>query len=247
MIVIPINAFSEKEVRESGQLSLFKQLIESDMDGIEIRRELLTSSDKPLAQFQTDRYTVYSAPVELFQADGSFNRENVRVVVQEMKEIKADTLKLPLGCFKEDQSDVQEMDDFFREMLLPGAKWLVENDQTYHGGTIEPLVQFLQTCQKKKVKAGLTFDTGNWQYTGESAEKAFRLLGAEIQYLHLKHVKKTSQGFETVPIPLGQQAEWEAIMDRLPVDIPVALEFPLSIHDISLYQTYIEKKKAVVQ
>ncbi|WP_050179992.1 sugar phosphate isomerase/epimerase family protein [Domibacillus robiginosus] len=247
MIVIPMNAFGDAQVKERGQVSLFHQLIERGIEGIEIRRELLQFSDRPLAQFRTERYTVYSAPIELFKKDGTFNQENLEIVVQEMKEIKADTLKLPLGSFTDMHSDVKEMDRFFRRTLPTGARWLVENDQTKEGGKIEPLAAFFRVCVTEGVVAGFTFDTGNWQYTGESVQEAFHVLKDHIKYLHVKHVNETGQGLQTVPVPLGEQADWEVIMDLLPAAIPIALEFPLSMEDISSYKNYIEKKKAVVQ
>ncbi|WNS81423.1 hypothetical protein RRU94_11530 [Domibacillus sp. DTU_2020_1001157_1_SI_ALB_TIR_016] len=247
MIVIPMNAFGEAEVKKNGQAFLFKQLIESDIKGVEIRRELLTPSDRPLEQFQTEHYTVYSAPVELFQADGTFNKENLQIVVQEMTEIKADTLKLPLGSFMKGKSNVKEMDHFFRKALPAGTQWLVENDQTKQGGTIEPLAAFLEICSEEGMEAGLTFDTGNWRYTGESVQKAFHVLKSYIRYLHVKQVNETPEGLQTVAIPLGKSAEWEMILELLPAAVPVALEFPLSMNDLFLYKNYIEKKKAVVQ
>lgn len=247
MIVVPMNSFPPEEIQKKGQIFFCKKVLESGTEAVEIRKELLTTLDWPLEQFRTERYTVYSAPVDLFDRAGNLNQKELKGAIQEMKQMQANTLKLPLGHFKREYSNVVEMNAFFRTELAPETDWLIENDQTEWGGKIKPITQFFMVCREASIDAGLTFDTGNWLYTGERMEEAFRVLKESIRYLHLKHVEETAGGLKTVAIPLDGKADWEKVMSALPENIPLALEFPLSLEEIPLFKNYIEKKEGVVK
>lgn len=247
MIVIPMNSFPPEEMQKKGQIFFFEKVFESGTEAVEIRKELLTPLDWPLEQFQTERYTVYSAPVDLFDQAGNLNQRELKGAIQEMKQMQANTLKLPLGHFKREYSSVVEMNAFFYTELAPGTEWMIENDQTEWGGKIKPISQFFKACREANIDVGLTFDTGNWLYTGERMEEAFHVLKESIRYLHLKHVEETAEGLKTVAIPLDGKANWEKVMSELPENIPAALEFPLLLEEISLFKNYIEKKEGVVK
>lgn len=240
-IVIPLNAFNSKEVLEKGQGFFVPMISRAGANGIEIRRELLTKHDYPLTQLKTIiidscLFLVYSAPNPLWKADGVLNSEELNSVIQEAKELGASLIKVPLGHYEPSYSNIRDMEQLLKESET-NIKLLVENDQTPYGGTIHPLSCFFQNVHKNKLSIHMTFDIGNWKYCGENVVEALRQLYPFIRYIHLKHVERHGESWETLPLPMEKSAEWKGILAALPQDLPVALEFP--IENVQLIQRYI--------
>lgn len=240
-VIIPLNAYSNERMTIKEHEVFISAAAKAGAHGVEIRRELLPEGD---VSFEDIRQaienhgltSVYSAPVEMWNEDGSFNKESIMDVLMEAAEIGSQSVKLPLGHFGQHLSLV-DCKSFFNQHL-GSIKLLVENDQTLHGGNIERLVNFFENASIHGIPVSMTFDIGNWQYTGEDVNQAKEQLKKHVVYLHLKYVIETENGLETLPLPFDHNAKWRQIMKGFSEDLPAALEFP--IHDKELTKSYID-------
>jgi sugar phosphate isomerase/epimerase len=244
-VVIPLNALDRNEVREKGQRFFIQKMYGTGVSGVEIRRELLTVHDHPLGHLKTiademGMFLVYSSPSPLWVANGRLNEE-LRLVIQEAKELGAVMLKVPLGCY---DPLLCEMDDLktLLEEIKEQLQLFIENDQTPNGGTISSLYRFFNDIHEYQLPVYMTFDIGNWKYCGESAAVALSHFHPFIRYVHLKHVEKYDGGLKTVPLTEENSKEWKAILRAFSTDLPIALEFP--INDVEFIPYYIRLLQA---
>lgn len=229
-IVVPLNAFDRKEVLEKGQIAFIKLIAESGAYGVEIRRELFQVGDLPLKQLREEiavysLFTVYSTPVDLWKIDGSLNRQELEQIFKEASILGASWVKTSLGNYKEEISDSVELKKFL--MQNEKVKLLVENDQTYYGGKLINVKTFFESVVNLNIPVNMTFDTGNWMYTGENAMEALVQLKEYIAYLHFKNVTQNGIELTTCAIDTSENAEWRIIASQFPSDLPKALEFPI--------------------
>jgi sugar phosphate isomerase/epimerase len=61
----------------------------------------------------------------------------------------------------------------------------VENDPTASGGTLQRLRSFFENCTRKGIPIRMTFDIGNWSWSGENVFEAAEALADYVVYLHL--------------------------------------------------------------
>lgn len=252
-IIVPLNVFQSERVIEKGQEFFIPIISETGADGVEIRRELLTQNDYPLTRLKNiimdyGLFIVYSAPIPLWKRCGALNDEELNSVIHEAKELGATLIKVSLGFYQPNRSDIHHL----KQLLYENGNeihLLVENDQTSCGGSIHHLLCFFKSASIYKLPVNMTFDIGNWKYSGENVYDALHQFYKFIKYVHLKHVEIDNGKWSTLPLPLDESAEWRRILDVLPQDLPVALEFP--IENTQMIQRYIsifrksEKKKGV--
>ncbi|WP_163182719.1 sugar phosphate isomerase/epimerase family protein [Neobacillus sedimentimangrovi] len=227
-VIVPLNAFNRVEVLKRGQASFFQMIAQSGAFGVEIRRELLTEQDLPLRTMreeieQYQLFTVFSAPVELWKKNHLFNEKEITEIFQEGKELGAKWIKVSLGHFHKEQSNVTDLHLFLNEHKE--IQLLVENDQTLYGGNIHQLKTFFESAYENGVPVKMTFDVGNWHYTEQDAEEALSELAPYVHYLHLKQVEEKDG--ERVTVPLQKNNHWEFILKRFPSEMMKALEFPI--------------------
>ncbi|MGD6795042.1 sugar phosphate isomerase/epimerase family protein [Metabacillus indicus] len=233
MIIVPMNVFNRKEVLDKGQLNFIRTAAAAGADGIEIRRELLTANDSfsHLKEELTRlaMFTVYSAPSEVWGKGGTINSSELTKVFEEARSIGAKWLKLPLGHYVQGVSDPAELDLFLKE--YKGLQLLIENDQTPHGGKIEHLADFFESASKIEIPVRMTFDIGNWHFTGVKPESAFSRLREYISYLHLKEVALRDGELHPAELSAAKHAGWRMFQNRTGKSVPVALEFPIQPHE----------------
>ncbi|PKG22522.1 sugar phosphate isomerase/epimerase family protein [Niallia nealsonii] len=232
-IFIPLNAFSN-ELGLQEDIDFYISIItKSNADGIEIRRELLDllSIHNEMKKIITslasyNLKSIYSAPIPLWREDGSLNERSLTTLFEECKLLQATSLKLPLGHFHHENSNL----DAFHSLLQKYStiKLLIENDQTKEGGQIKNLLAFFKETDKKKIPVKMTYDIGNWIYLKEDALHAAALLSPYVAYYHLKHVIQSNNSLITVPISKEDQALWKTVDQHYFSNIPKALEFPLN-------------------
>jgi sugar phosphate isomerase/epimerase len=244
-VVIPLNAFNRTEVFEKGQEAFVELIATSGAYGIEIRRELFTESILPLEKVRKkikefDLFTVFSAPVELWNENGLINREMIRRTYQEAQNLGAKWMKVSLGHFHKEKSSCMELNLFLQELEGENGnvQLLVENDQTMHGGNVENLMAFFESAYLHQTPVKMTFDTGNWYYTGQDIQHALINLSKYVVYLHFKHVEKSGDDLVTLPLPNEEAAEWRDILKQFPTEMVKALEFP--IEPVAETKKYIE-------
>lgn len=229
-VIVPINAFDRNEVLEKGQTSFIKLIAESGAYGIEIRRELFSNQDPSLDCMKNEiekyqLFTVYSAPIELWKEDFQLNEQELTTIFQEGKRLGAKWIKVSLGHFDQELSNVSLIDLFLKNH--PEIQLLVENDQTVHGGNISNLKAFFESAYAQNVPVRMTFDVGNWYYSKQDVDEALTQLSQYVHYLHLKQVDQENDELVTVPLQKKIGHSWEKVMNTLPSHVIKALEFPI--------------------
>lgn len=239
-VIIPLNAFDRKEVLENGQLSFISMIKESGAYGAEIRRELFSEQEFPLKQMREEMtgslFTVYSAPVELWEMNGTLNEDEILEMKAEALLLGASWVKVSLGHYIKGVSDLEKLNQLLNQ--FDSMELLIENDQTLHGGNAEILRSFFESASIAEVPVKMTFDTGNWLYTNENPIEAFGMLKEFVAYLHLKNVVPSGNGFITTELSNSETADWKQIAEQLPLNLPRALEFP--VHPVSRLKDFIE-------
>ena len=226
-VFVPLNAFDRVEVLKNGQESFIELIAESGASGVEIRRELLPHKAPIFEMIHSEitkyrLFTVYSAPIELWQEDYQFNEDELSEIFREGKELGAKWIKVSLGHFKKDVSNVHELSSFLdkqKEIQL-----LVENDQTLHGGNVSHLKSFFESAIAASIPVKMTFDSGNWYYSRQDIEDALNELSQYVLYLHLKQVE---EGPVTVALRRTGNQNWRRVLEYFPSTIVKALEFPI--------------------
>ncbi|MFD2618598.1 sugar phosphate isomerase/epimerase [Terrilactibacillus laevilacticus] len=243
-VVIPLNAFSDEKGLKKDIDFYITIIANSNANGIEIRKELLNSSSithdlQKIHHTLKNHHllTVYSAPIPLWKENYSLNEEGAQTAMEEAKQIEAKWLKLPLGHFDVQKSNLKPLTNLLDQ--YPTVRLLIENDQTREGGRINPLFQFFQQAEKQSVPVHMTFDVGNWVYTNENACDAAALLSPYVSYYHVKHVIPQNHRLLTVPINDGNKELWKEINDVYFSTVPKALEFPI-FPDSPSINRYIE-------
>lgn len=226
-VIVPLNAFDRFEVLENGQKAFIKLIAQAGAFGVEIRRELLPDQDPQLDSIRNEiaRYglfTVYSAPIELWNENHQLNAKDLTNVFQEAMTLEAKWVKVSLGHYHKEASSISELAAYLNQHK--GIQMLVENDQTLHGGNVGQLQSFFENVTEQKAPVKMTFDTGNWHYSGQSVEFALDKLSPYVHYLHVKQV---DDGPITVPIQKEWNHSWKKVLRNFPNTMLKALEFPI--------------------
>lgn len=225
-VLVAASAYGADLVRRVGHADLVPMVAAAGAAGLEIRRELFDGpQDLPALRALLEQhklFSVYSAPLELFRADGRFDREQIGQAMNEAEEIGARFLKVSLGHFSAG-SDLQSLLRFLSHSPI---EVLLENDQTPQGGRLEPIVSFLALCTGNGYAFGMTFDMGNWHWQGVDPETAARSLAPHVRYVHCKGVQEDKGKLRAVPLQ-AQDTHWPAMLAHFPTGILRAIEFPL--------------------
>ncbi len=230
-VTVTTSAYGADLVRERGQAYFVPLVARAGAAGIEIRQELFTAAP-PLESLrdaiaEQGLFAIHSAPLELWRPDGGLAIESLQRARTEAAALGARFLKVALGHF-DDGCPVSELVD-----LLAGSatRLLIENDQTAHGGRIAPLAAFFTACAVVNLPVGMTFDIGNWRWTGTDPSVAAELLAPSVEYVHCKGVIEDSGKLKAVPLTDADPA-WRALFARFPPNVPRAIEFPLVGDDL---------------
>ena len=192
-VSISLSSYGADLVRQRGQGSFIDVLAAAGATRIEWREELLTAEDPAQLADATQAQgleSVYSSPMELWLAGQSKPNPELTSTLQRAQAFGAKWLKVSLGYFT-DNSDLQTLS---RVLGKSSVQLLVENDQTLHGGRIEPFQRFFTEIEQHKLPVKMTFDIGNWHWQDQSAASAARLLGRHVGYVHCKAVTRRADG-----------------------------------------------------
>ncbi|MGM0904059.1 MAG: sugar phosphate isomerase/epimerase family protein [Bacillota bacterium] len=218
-VILPTLIFKEP-------LSIKQQVFrikEYGADGIEVRRERLKNISTELEIFKhsieaSDLDTViYSVPTELWKDCDSLNPAAL-ISIKEAELLQATHIKFSLGKFNANHANADTFIAWLDANLPRGMKILIENDQSTYGGTLRPVLSFFQWA--KGTSISMTFDVGNWNVNEEDWREAYHSLHPWIEYLHLKSVKKSKEGWESTPLS-NEHLE-------IPFPLYTAIEFPLT-------------------
>jgi sugar phosphate isomerase/epimerase len=233
-VLISLSSFGAAEVRRHGQLWFARLSRAAGADGVEVRGELLTDPGTELpALAQAARDTgmdlVYSSPDGLWRHDGAFDRAAFDAALAAASLLGAPRLKMSIGGFGAESARTLPL---LRDQLgAAGIELLIENDQTTAAGTLAALQRFLAAAAEHDVPLGMTFDMGNWHWTGECPLQASRALSRQVRYVHCKGVQRQPQRWVAVPLD-DSSAPWRAVLRALPANVPWAIEYPLVGDDL---------------
>lgn len=231
---ISLTAFGAAEVRRHGQLWFTQLSFAAGADGVEVRSELLVNAEAELpaiaqAVRAAGKQVVYSCADGLFAADATLDEVALERAQAVSRTLGAPRMKMSIGCFGPASGDALAP---LQERLLAGKTELViENDQTTSAGTLAALQDFFSACKEHGLFLGMTFDMGNWHWTGECPLLAAAELAPQVRYVHCKGVQRLQQRWVAVPLA-ESSAPWRAILRALPATVPWAIEYPLVGDDL---------------
>lgn len=233
-ILISLSAFGAAEVRRHGQLWFAQLSYAAGADGVEVRSELLqdAATELPalaLAARAAHKSVLYSSAEGLWLADGQLDQAALERALAATHTLGATRLKMSIGGFSPASVDsLALLQDRLRDSRI---ELLIENDQTPEAGTLSALQDFFASAQAHGGAPGMTFDIGNWHWTGECPLQAALALASHVRYVHCKGVQR--QATRWVAVPLAESAApWRAVLRALPADVPWAIEYPLAGDDL---------------
>ena len=233
-VLISLGAFGAAEVRRHGQLWFTQLAHAARADGVEVRGELLNDAATELPAIgrvarEHGLALVYSSPEGLWSADGSLDASALQRALDAAKAVGAPRLKMSIGGFGAGGDPAfPQLAQALRDRAID---LLIENDQTVSAGTVPALRTFFSQARAAGLRLGMTFDMGNWRWTGECPLDAARLLAREVVYIHTKGVQRQPQRW--VAVPLADSADpWRTILRTLPRGLPWAIEYPLQGDDL---------------
>lgn len=231
-ILISLSSFGAAEVRRHGQAWFARLAAQAGADGVEVRGELLVDPDTELAsiaQAVPALERVYSSPEPLYAEGGTFDRAALERGLEATRQLAAKRLKMSIGAAAAAApSTLQALRDRLADTSI---ELLVENDQTADAGTVGALERFLAAADVQGLGLGMTFDMGNWHWTGECPQQSAAAFAARVRYVHCKGVQRQPQRW--VAVPLAESATpWRAVLRALPSGLPWAIEYPLAGDDL---------------
>lgn len=233
-VSISLSSYGADLVRQRGQLSFVELLAAAGARRIEWREELLTSEQPgELAQAAAaqDLECVFSSPLELWVAGRAQANSELAATLDRAQAFGARWLKVSLGYF----TDTNDLHSLSALLNRHPVRLLVENDQTLHGGRIEPMQRFFDEAERLAVPVKMTFDIGNWHWQDQSASTAARLLGRYVTYLHCKGVSRRPDGKLVATPPTDTDLQhWQHLMTHMPHGLTRAIEYPLQGADLDL-------------
>ncbi|KQV21970.1 AP endonuclease [Pseudomonas sp. Root329] len=231
-VSISLSSYGADLVRQRGQGSFIDVLAAAGATRIEWREELLTVEDPAQLADATQAQgleSVYSSPMELWLAGQSKPNPELISALQRAQAFGAKWLKVSLGYFT-DNSDLQTLS---RVLGKSAVQLLVENDQTLHGGRIEPFQRFFTEIEQHNLPVKMTFDIGNWHWQDQSAASAARLLGRHVGYVHCKAVTRRADGkLVAIPPAASDLHLWEQLLRHMAQGVMRAAEYPLQGDDL---------------
>ncbi len=233
-ILISLTAFGAAEVRRHGQLWFTRLSHEAGADGIEVRSELLVDAARELPALaevirDTGMQVVYSSAAGLWTADGALDMTALQQALQAAKTLGAPRLKMAIGGFgAASHASLMALRDSLQAAKI---ELVIENDQTPTAGTLPALQDFFDAANDQGFFLGMTFDMGNWHWTGECPLQAAAALAPQVRYVHCKGVQRLPHRWVAVPLA-ESSAPWRAVLRALPADMPWAIEYPLIGDDL---------------
>ncbi|KPG96404.1 sugar phosphate isomerase/epimerase family protein [Pseudomonas sp. RIT-PI-r] len=231
-VSISLSSYGAELVRQRGQASFIDILAAAGANRIEWREELLTREDPAQLAEATQAQglqSIYSSPTELWLAGQAPPNPELITALQQAEAFGSKWLKVSLGYFT-DNNDLQALAERLQHSPV---QLLVENDQTLHGGRIEPFQRFFNAVEQHNLPIKMTFDIGHWQGQDPSAPSAARLLGRHVGYVHCKAVARRADGkLVAVPPAVSDLHLWEQLLRHMAQGVMRAAEYPLQGEDL---------------
>ena len=226
-IIVVTAAYGHTQIAAlGGQIALLPIIQQAGADGVEIRRELLDDAALAGAIAEHQLHASYSVPDTLFCDGGEIN-PRITHYVEEARQLNAQRLKVALGDF----SGLLPRETLQALLADLPFQLTVENDQTKHGG-LAPSVAFFTAVREADLPISMTFDMGNWCWTGEDADQAAEQLAAQVGYVHVKAAVPHQDSFRAIALDEADD-HWRTLLQQLPARAPRGIEFPLEGNDLT--------------
>ena len=229
-VLVSLSSYGASEVRRHGQAVFARIAIDAGADGVEVRGELLQDWQAELPRIRAlagDARLVYSSPEGLWDESG-FDDGAVSRSIDAAVLLGASRVKMAVGAF--DARNAASVHALAR-FADAGVELVIENDQTDTAGTLDALLSFYGAADCTGFAPGLTFDMGNWHWTGECPILAAAKLAARVVYVHCKGVQRQPARWVAVPLA-DSAASWRSVLRALPKGQPWAIEYPLAGDDL---------------
>ena len=247
-ILISLSSFGAVEVRRHGQLWFLRLAHLAGADGVEVRGELLVDAERELpalaeAAQQAGLLRVYSSPEGLWSDAGALDSAALARGLTAAASLGAPRLKISIGGFTRASHDtLRELRAHLAETPI---ELVIENDQTAGAGTLAALQTFFGAARERGLATGMTFDMGNWHWTGECPLQAAQALAPEVRYVHCKGVQRLPRSWVAVPL-IDSAAPWRAVLRAMPAGVPWAIEYPLVGDDLlEVTRSQVEQLRAL--
>ena len=233
-ILVSLTAFGAAEVRRHGQLWFARLSHEAGADGIEVRSELLVDAARELPALaayvrETGLRVVYSSADCLWKSNGMLDAAALDNALMASHALGAPRLKMAIGGFNAASSaTLTTLQDRLHAAKI---ELVIENDQTPAAGSLPALQDFFIGANAQGIFLGMTFDMGNWHWTGECPLQAAAALAPQVRYVHCKGVQRLPHRWVAVPLA-ESSAPWRAVLRALPANVPWAIEYPLIGDDL---------------
>lgn len=230
-ILISLSSFGATEVLRHGQLWFARLAAQAGADGVEVRGELLVGGKAELvsiADALPELQRVYSCHEGLWAGDGELDRAALDRGLAAADHLGAPRLKMSIGQWRPCPASMAALRDRLGDTPV---ELLIENDQTAAAGTLDALAAFFDAAQAQNLSLGMTFDIGNWHWTGECPLQAVAACAPLVRYVHCKGVQHERQRWVAVPLA-DSAAPWRAVLGAMPGGLPWAIEYPLSGDDL---------------
>ncbi|GMA69437.1 hypothetical protein GCM10025879_06830 [Leuconostoc litchii] len=213
--------------REKGmlQLEMLKKIVSFGIKSAELRREYfddIAEETPAIAKYAMENniQLFYSVPDEVFVN----HRINPKLAqyYDEAQALGIYAIKFNIGDF---ETLLPEDTLKLNELLSGGIQTNIENDQTQISGKIAAIEKFMTAVTDAALDIGYVYDMGNWRYVKEDENIAAKKLTGYVRYIHVKDDKGYGENLVTVPLNDGD-IDWQAILNILPNDVPVAVEYP---------------------
>jgi sugar phosphate isomerase/epimerase len=231
-VLISLSSFGAAEVRRHGQAWFTRLAAQAGADGVEVRGELLVDADAELpaiAQAASGMQRVYSSPDGLWSADGALDRAALERGLARARVLEAPRLKMSIGGWR--SAFATPLAGLRDRLADTPVELVIENDQTAAAGTQGALARFLEASDNAGLALGLTFDIGNWHWSGECPQAAAAAFAPRVRYVHCKGVQRQPHRWVAVPIA-DSAAPWRALLRAMPAGVPWAIEYPLAGDDL---------------
>jgi sugar phosphate isomerase/epimerase len=231
-VLISLSSFGAAEVRRHGQLYFARLAREAGADGFEVRGELLVEAERELpalAAAGRGAALVFSSPEGLFDPHGGLDAMALQRGLVATRALGAPRLKMSIGGFRADSA--AQLPQLAQAVGASGIELVIENDQTVAAGTLGALQSFFAAAERQQLSLRMTFDMGNWHWTGECPLEAAHALRPRVAYVHCKGVQRHARRWVAVPLA-DSAAPWRSVLRALPRALPCAIEYPLAGEDL---------------
>jgi sugar phosphate isomerase/epimerase len=237
-IVIVASAFGMDAVRAQGHLKCAQASRLAGAAGFEVRRELLADEADAAPQrlralggaiAELGLWSVFSTPASLYTADGRLDAAALGLALDEATALGARFVKLQLGGFVRDAAGAA----IAGQMQGSNVRLVVENGQLAEGGSLAQFVGLFDALAREEHAdvLGMTFDIGNWAWRGVAPLDAAAQLAPHVEYIHCKTT--VGEGARRFPAaPATDDAQFAAVLDKLPRHVPRGIEFPFDANRI---------------